>query len=230
MSIEPELTRPPEVQWVKVSGPEVLRPLDRTWIRYLRVTLLAAAVLIAWRILASQEDGYRAAAEDANLLADFGAAAAELGAQTDSTPPAGGSPGTVPVVVISPTPTPTPTPIPTPTLTPTPTPREHRVRQGETLYGIARFYDVPLERLLELNDIVDADDLVPGQALRLPAEAVIPEAPQRPRTYTVQPNDTLSLIAIRFGVRLGDLLAVNNLDNPDTIFIGQTLQIPGGTT
>ena len=55
----------PELRWAKVTGPDAMQPLDRHWVRYVRLALLLAAVLIAWRILAWQEDGYRAAASAA---------------------------------------------------------------------------------------------------------------------------------------------------------------------
>ena len=230
MSVEGEMSGPPEVQWGKVSGPDALRPLDRTWIRYLRVIVLAAAVLIAWRILAYQEDGYRLAAEEANVIAGFGVVGTASPSPVRKYEPVRMSPSAVPVVVISPTPTPVPTPTAVPLPTATPTPRVHRVQPGDTLSEIAGFYEVSLEQLLEINEIADADDLTAGQELHLPPDAVIPEGRPLPRTYNIQPGDTLSAIAVRFGVSIADLLAMNNLGNPNNIFVGQTLQIPGGTT
>jgi|GEM_PF-4880592 len=47
-------------------------------------------------------------------------------------------------------------------------------------------------------------------------------------TYTIVKGDTLSRIARRFGVSLADLIAANpQIKNPDLIFIGDTLTIPG---
>ena len=46
-------------------------------------------------------------------------------------------------------------------------------------------------------------------------------------TYIVQRGDTLNEIAIRFGVSTEDIIAVNGLDNPNTLFIGQPIIIPG---
>lgn len=45
-------------------------------------------------------------------------------------------------------------------------------------------------------------------------------------TYAVQPGDTLASIAHRHGVSLHHLIAVNNLMNPDLIFVGQVLRLP----
>lgn len=228
---------PPEIQWVKVAGAGALRPLDRHWIRYLRIVLVASAVLVAWRILASQEDEYRAAAESAtDTIAGAAAGSAVAAGQPTplsrapndgTTAPAPTIPA-IPVLVISPTPTPTATPAATPTSEPTPTPLTHRVLPGDTLSAIAEFYDVAIDELLELNEIADPNSLVAGQRLRLPPDARLPASQPMPPTYTVQPGDTLSAIAVRFGVSIIDLLDVNNLDDPNSIFVRQSLRLPGG--
>ena len=218
---------PPELRWVKVTGPDALRPLDRHWVRYVRLALLLAAVLIAWRILAWQEDGYRVAASAAGRAADLGpVVAAELTVQPSPTAPEAAQNG-VRIVVLSPTPTATPTPIPTPTPTPAPTPATHEVRPGETLTGISELYDVPVAVIVDLNDIPDPDNLVVGQRLRLPEGTEVPEQADAPGPYTVQPGDTLSAIAVVYGVSINDLMAANGLNDPDSIFVGQELRIPG---
>lgn len=45
-------------------------------------------------------------------------------------------------------------------------------------------------------------------------------------TYIVQPGDTLSLIAQRFGTAVAAIVRANDITNPDVIFVGQVLQIP----
>lgn len=44
--------------------------------------------------------------------------------------------------------------------------------------------------------------------------------------YTVQPGDTLSTIAARFGTTVQQLVEINNLADPNYIWVGQTLRIP----
>lgn len=46
------------------------------------------------------------------------------------------------------------------------------------------------------------------------------------RPYEVGPGETLSEIALVFGVSVDQLLEINDLDNPDDLRIGMTLQIP----
>lgn len=49
-------------------------------------------------------------------------------------------------------------------------------------------------------------------------------------TYTVRPGDTLSEIADEHGVSAKALVDANGISNPDRIFVGQTLTIPGEST
>lgn len=46
-------------------------------------------------------------------------------------------------------------------------------------------------------------------------------------TYVIRPGDTLSAIAGRLGVALGDLVDANGIEDPDRVFAGQTLTVPG---
>lgn len=45
--------------------------------------------------------------------------------------------------------------------------------------------------------------------------------------YTVQSGDSLSSIAGRLNVTVNELMAANRLDNPDFVFVGQQLIVPG---
>lgn len=51
---------------------------------------------------------------------------------------------------------------------------------------------------------------------------------QSPATYTVQPGDTLGVIATRLGVDLDALAAANGIADVNVIEVGQVLVIPGG--
>jgi LysM repeat protein len=44
--------------------------------------------------------------------------------------------------------------------------------------------------------------------------------------YTVQPGDILSRIAKRYGVTLEEILAINDIENPASLTVGQVLRIP----
>ncbi len=48
-----------------------------------------------------------------------------------------------------------------------------------------------------------------------------------PYLYTVEEGDTLFSIALAFGLTTDELIAANNLSNPDLLSVGQQLVIPG---
>lgn len=54
-------------------------------------------------------------------------------------------------------------------------------------------------------------------------------APEPQPTYTVQPNDTLSEIAAKYGTDYHYLAAINGIQNPNLIYAGQVLRVPGGS-
>ena len=66
--------------------------------------------------------------------------------------------------------------------------------------------------------------IIIGLALLL---LTVPVLAQGGSTYTVQPGDTLADIAAGYDVTLQDLMTANGLSDPDFIFVGQTLTIPG---
>lgn len=67
---------------------------------------------------------------------------------------------------------------------------------------------------------------VPVVALAAPAQAEV-AAPQAHYTYyTVQPGDTLSRIALRYGTTVSALMSANGLYNANHIYVGQRLRIP----
>ncbi len=60
----------------------------------------------------------------------------------------------------------------------------------------------------------------------LPTTTTQPTAPSEPEIYVVKPGDSLSLIAENFDVSLEDLMALNTIDDPNSIQAGQNLIIP----
>lgn len=49
-------------------------------------------------------------------------------------------------------------------------------------------------------------------------------------TYTVQPGDTLSGIASKFGTSYQTLASLNGISNPNVIYVGQVLQVTGSAS
>ena len=104
--------------------------------------------------------------------------------------------------------------------------RQHAIAQGETLSEIANRYGVGVETLMASNGIANANQIRAGQQLRLPSAGAMP-TPVGGRHYEVRPGDTLGAIAQRHGMATDDLKALNALDNPDRLQVGQELRIDG---
>lgn len=49
-------------------------------------------------------------------------------------------------------------------------------------------------------------------------------------TYVIQPGDTLSGIALRYGTTVAALTALNGISDPDKIYAGNTLKVPENTS
>src|SRR5664279_2301119 len=58
-----------------------------------------------------------------------------------------------------------------------------------------------------------------------PASAQDPSTPN-PVSYTVHSGDTLGTIASRYHTTVGEIMRLNNLNNPQLIVIGQSLLLP----
>ncbi|MGI5862173.1 MAG: LysM peptidoglycan-binding domain-containing protein [Myxococcales bacterium] len=108
----------------------------------------------------------------------------------------------------------------------------YTVQPGDTLSAIGARFGISYQALAAMNGIADPNRIFVGQVLQIPSGGgYIPEAPAAPPSpggkYIVQPGDTLSAIGARFGVSWSDIAAANGIANPNRIYPGQALTIPG---
>ncbi len=96
---------------------------------------------------------------------------------------------------------------------------EHTVRSGDTLWLLAQRYNTTVNAIKAMNNLT-SDMLMIGQVLRIPSTGTTPPT----FTYTVQPGDTLWLLAQRFNTTVNAIKALNNLTS-DVLMIGQVLLI-----
>ncbi len=59
-----------------------------------------------------------------------------------------------------------------------------------------------------------------------PSPAPSPSPADEYITYVIQPGDTLSGIAVRYGTTVSELTRINGISNPDRIYAGNTLKVP----
>jgi len=108
----------------------------------------------------------------------------------------------------------------------------HIVQWGENLTLIARRYGVSVTAIVQANGIANPNYIYAGQRLVIPSGTAPPVSPPvgETTTYVVQWGDTLYAIASRYGTNAGAIVSLNGLSNPDFIYAGQRLQIPGSGT
>lgn len=122
----------------------------------------------------------------------------------------------------------------------------HTVQSGENLYRISLKYGLSWPVVAAANGITNPNLIYVGQVLIIPAGGTTPlpvpttapaptavptTAPQpQAGQYTVKPGDNLYRIATQFGTTVAALVQANNIVNPNLIFVGQVLVIPGGGT
>ena len=93
------------------------------------------------------------------------------------------------------------------------------VQAGDTLSGIATKFGTTVANLVSLNNISDPNLIYVGQVL------IISGSTSNYTSYTVQAGDSLSAIAARFGTTVAELVSLNNISNPNLIYVGQVLKI-----
>ncbi|MCA1056456.1 LysM peptidoglycan-binding domain-containing protein [Rossellomorea aquimaris] len=93
----------------------------------------------------------------------------------------------------------------------------HVVKSGDTLWSIARQFNVDLSQLSYGNQLKNSNILVIGQSL------VIPESHKE---YIVQPGDTLNDISKKLNIGLQELIDSNQLTNPSRLYVGQLIVLP----
>ena len=98
----------------------------------------------------------------------------------------------------------------------------HTVQQGETLWGIARQFNLSVESLKRWNDL--------NHALIKPGQVLVIGEQQASSEYTVVTGDTLYSIARKFGLQVEELAKKNNIALTTTLLTGTTLKIPTKVT
>ncbi|WP_171050801.1 LysM peptidoglycan-binding domain-containing protein [Bacillus sp. BHET2] len=100
---------------------------------------------------------------------------------------------------------------------------EYTVKKHDTLYSLAKKYDVTVDQLKEKNVLL-SDKIYAGQTLLVP-----PIESHIENNYSVQQGDTLYSLAKRYGTTIAHLKQLNGMDS-DQINIGKSILVPGEQT
>jgi LysM repeat protein len=128
------------------------------------------------------------------------------------------------------------------------------IQRGDNLFRIALRFGTTVQAIAQLNGIVNPSLIYAGTTIRIPGGAAQPATPTRvplptatagtvtaspvplptatpvsgaTTTYVVQRGDTLARIALRNNTTVANLVTLNNIVNPNLIYVGQRLIVPG---
>jgi LysM repeat protein len=96
----------------------------------------------------------------------------------------------------------------------------YEVQEGDLISFIASDYGVSVESIVWANDLRSADNIFPGQTLKIPPVSGV--------IHTVISGDTVSSIARKYSVETDQIIAYNKLPQDGTLQEGDELVIPGG--
>jgi LysM repeat protein len=102
----------------------------------------------------------------------------------------------------------------------------YTIKPGDTLYSLARFYNVSLNDLIEANPGINPDNLRVGQVICIPLATPPVTCPPGTAIYTIQAEDTFYRLARRFNVSVDALIRANPTVDPDALLIGQVICVP----
>ncbi len=102
------------------------------------------------------------------------------------------------------------------------------VQPGDTLVGIAARFGLTTGQLAAANGLQWNSWVFVGQTLVIPGTSQTPNTNTEGGSHIVQVGDTLNNIAARYGTTVSALMAANGLIDPNFIYIGQRLILPGG--
>jgi murein DD-endopeptidase MepM/ murein hydrolase activator NlpD len=94
--------------------------------------------------------------------------------------------------------------------------RDYVVQKGDHLDAVARDLETTRAVLLDANHIKNANDLRPGQHLKVPIE----------KAYVAAPGDTVSAVARRFDISAADLADLNGISESHRVRAGEQLALP----
>lgn len=118
----------------------------------------------------------------------------------------------------------------------------YTVQSGDTLSGIALKFSTTSSKLAQLNSISNPNLIYVGQRLLVnqssnsnssssgQSSSTTTNTEASAASYTVKSGDTLSGIASQYNTTVNQIASLNQLSNPNLIYVGQVLKLKNGQT
>lgn len=94
----------------------------------------------------------------------------------------------------------------------------YKVKKGDNLTKIASIYGTTVNELVKLNNIKNPDLIYENQWLKISKSEQV-------MYYKVKYGDNLTKIASTYGTTVNELVRLNNIKNPNLIYVNQVLKI-----
>jgi len=103
----------------------------------------------------------------------------------------------------------------------------HIVKSGDTISSISKLYSINKDLVIKLNNLKDENYIFVGQNLIISESSEnLTEISDLINSYhIVQVGENLTEISNKYDLKIMDLIEINNLNNPDSIEVGQKLII-----
>ncbi len=103
----------------------------------------------------------------------------------------------------------------------------HSVKSGDTITSISKFHSINKDLIIKLNNLKDENYIFVGQNLIISesTENLTKQSNLINNYHIVQTGENLTEISNKYDLKVIDLIKINNLNNPDSIKVGQKLII-----
>ena len=104
----------------------------------------------------------------------------------------------------------------------------YTVQSGDNLWKIALKYGTTVQEIAHINGIENPNLIYPGQVLQILENSTVEGKEERGTgsiVYTVKRGDTISKIAVAYGVTAKHIVEMNDIQNPNLIYPGEKLRI-----
>jgi len=103
----------------------------------------------------------------------------------------------------------------------------HIVKSGDTISSISKLYSLNKDLIIKLNNLKDENYIFVGQNLIISesTENRTKQTDLKNNYHIVQTGENLTEISNKYNLKALDLIDINNLNNPDSIKVGQKLII-----
>ncbi|PWI31464.1 peptidoglycan-binding protein [Flavobacteriaceae bacterium LYZ1037] len=106
--------------------------------------------------------------------------------------------------------------------------KEHKVKRRETLYSLAKKYNLEEADIKKHNTFLYANNLRKGDVLKIPVYKkvlIVSEPESTTKKYTVLPKEGKWRIAYKFGITTDELVALNP-DMKEVLNVGDQINVP----